>query len=108
MTTKGKAKAKPAKTTRKKGSADKSKPKKRRSNLSRLCSEMSKYVVDANDKEIIKRFKTTITSSSEQDITKSNLDVILKSPKDVEMNAFSESIQPYIKHYLFMVRRDSK
>ncbi len=105
MSTKGKATAKPGKTTNKKDNAAKAK---KRSNLGRLCSEMSKYVVDANDKEIIKRFKTTISSSSEEDITKSTLDVILKSPKEVEMNTFSESMQPYIKHYLFMIKRNKK
>ena len=67
---------------------------------------MNNYVVDANDKEIIKRFKTTISSSMEEDITKSSIDLIFNNPKDVDVSAFSESIQPYIKHYLFMVKRD--
>jgi hypothetical protein len=81
---------------------------KKKSNLLRLCTEMGQYVIDANDKEIIKRFKTTITSAAEEDISKSSLDMILKDPKEVEINTFSESIQPYIKHYIFMIKRKKK
>lgn len=74
-------------------------------NLLRLCSVMNNYAEDANDKEIIKRFKTTITSSVSEDISKTSLFGILKKPEDVNMMDFSESLQPYIKHYLFMYNR---
>ena len=81
---------------------------KKKNNLLKLCTEMGKYIIDANDKEIIKRFKTTISSAVEEDISKSSLDMILKDPKEVQINTFSESIQPYIKHYLFMIKRKKK
>ena len=111
MTEKGKVKARPAKKT-----AAKNKTKagaaavkgKKRNNLLKLCNEMGKYVIDANDKEIIKRFKTTITSATEDDISKTRLDIILKTPKEVVINEYSEGIQPYIKHYLFMIKRKKK
>ncbi|MDY6933830.1 MAG: hypothetical protein SVZ03_06360 [Spirochaetota bacterium] len=110
MTTKSNLNGKSRKSTSKgtsKGTKAEKKgtEKKRKTNLLRLCSMMSKYAADANDKEIIKRFKTTIFSSSD-DITKSSLDLIINNPKDLELNNFSENIQPYIKHYLFMVKRD--
>jgi hypothetical protein len=82
-----------------------SKKQKKKTNLLKLCSLMNKYANDANDKEIIKRFKTTITSSVSEDISKISLFNILKKPEDINMNEFSESIQPYIKHYLFMYNR---
>lgn len=107
MSTKSKTPTKSGKSTSKAPSKTPAKGKKRKTNLLRLCSEMNKYVIDANDKEIIKRFKTTIFSSSE-DISKSSLDIILNSPKDVEIGLFSEILQPYIKHYLFMMKRDKK
>lgn len=92
-----------------KKSADKNsaaaKKAKKKTNLLKLCSVMNNYTYDANDKEIIKRFKTTITSSVSEDISKTSLMNILKKPEDVSTNDFSESIQPYIKHYLFMVNR---
>ncbi len=108
MATNVRAKSKPAKSAAKNANIAKNKGKKKRTNLLKLCSEMSNYVIDANDKEIIRRFKTSITSSTEEDISKTNLDIILKAPKDVEISEFSERIQPYIKHYLFMVKRKKK
>jgi hypothetical protein len=81
------------------------KKQKKKTNLLKLCSVMNNYADDANDKEIIKRFKTTITSSVNEDISKISLANILKRPEDVSTNEFSESIQPYIKHYLFMINR---
>jgi hypothetical protein len=81
------------------------KKQKKRSNLLRLCSEMNKYAEDANDKEIIRRFKTSITSSVTEDISKTNLLTILKKPEDLDIGIFPENMQPYIKHYFFMVNR---
>ena len=95
---KTKAKAKAGSTTKK---------KKKNANLSKLCTEMSKITVDAVDKEVIKRFKTMI-DTSEEDITKTSLNLIMKEPKNVDLNNFHEGLQPYIKHYLFMSKRNKK
>lgn len=81
--------------------------KKRNVNLSKLCSEMNKMVTDAVDREIIKRFKTII-DTNEEDITKTNLSTLIKEPKTVDVAAFDEGLQAYIKHYLFMRKRDKK
>jgi hypothetical protein len=81
------------------------KKQKKKTNLLKLCSGMNNYAEDANDKEIIKRFKTTITSSVGEDISKVSLFTILKKPEEVKMSDFNESIQPYIKHYIFMLNR---
>ena len=100
-----------AKTVRKKNvekASGSSKKIKKKVNLLKLCSEMNKYTEDANDKEIVKRFKTSITSSVNEDISKTNLITILKKPEDVNMSDFPENIQPYIKHYIFMVNRSKK
>ena len=105
MTTQSKPGNKAESTAKKKTA--KNTGKKRMTNLLKLCSEMGKYVEDANDKEIIKRFKTTIFSSVE-DITKVNLDKIIKEPKSIEVSTFTESIQPYVKHYLFMKYKITK
>lgn len=83
------------------------KKKKKNINLSRLCSEMTHLSADAVDKEIIKRFKTMI-DTSEEDITKTSLGLILKDPKNVDLNSFHEGLQPYVKHYLFMSKRNKK
>ena len=76
----------------------------KKTNLSRLCSLMGKMAVDAVDKEIIKRFKIII-DTAEDDISKSSLDTILNDSHSVEVSQYHESLQPYIKHYLFMLKR---
>jgi len=79
----------------------------RKTCLLKLCAEMNGMAIDAVDKEIIKRFKTSI-ATSEEDIPKLGLEIILNNPKDVDMSSFSENLQPYIKHYLFMLKRSKK
>ncbi len=80
---------------------------KRKENLLKLISHMNKLANDAVDREITKRFKT-IVDTLEKDITKLNLKTILSDSKNVDLYSFDESIQPYIKHYLFMFKRNSK
>jgi len=82
----------------------KSKTGKRKSNLLKLCTEMNKIAIDAVDKEVIKRFRILI-DAAEEDITKSGLHTVLKNWKDVELSHFHESFHPYIKHYIFMMKR---
>jgi len=83
------------------------KVKTKKINLLKLYSEMNKLSHDAVDKEVIKRFKVII-DTSEEDITKKSLGLILKDPKSVIINDFSDSLQPYIKHYLFLIKRNKR
>jgi hypothetical protein len=84
-----------------------SKVKTKKVNLLKLYSEMNKLTNDAVDKEVIKRFKIII-DTSEEDITKKSLLLILKEPKNVTVSDFGDSLQPYIKHYLFLIRRNKR
>jgi len=79
----------------------------KKTNLLRLSSEMNKISIDAVDKEVIKRFRIIIDTCDE-DITKASLTQVLKNAKEVDVNSFHESLQPYIKHYLFMMKRSKK
>jgi predicted metalloprotease with PDZ domain len=79
----------------------------KKTNLLRLSSEMNKISLDAVDKEVIKRFRIIIDTCDE-DITKASLTQVLKNVKEVDVNSFHESLQPYIKHYLFMMKRSKK
>lgn len=103
-----KAKKKPVKKTAESRSAVVSKTKvkrpKKKTNLLRLCTEMNKVTIDAVDKEVTRRFRTLIDAADE-DITKAGVQVILKNWKEVDLTQYHESLQPYIKHYIFMVRR---
>ncbi len=60
--------------------------------------------VEANDKEIIKRFKIII-DTCEEDITKVSLQAILSDFENITYSNYHESFQPYIKHYIFMRKR---
>jgi hypothetical protein len=77
----------------------------RKTNLYKLCTEMNKNILDAVDKEVVKRFKTLIDTSAEE-ITKISLDTILSNPMEVEITSYHESLQPYIKHFIFMKKRN--
>ncbi len=84
-------------------SKNRAKPRKK-TNLSKLCTEMNKVAHDAVDREIIKRFKIMI-DTCEEDITKTSLTAVVKEPTGIDLSSFHESLQPYIKHYLFMLKR---
>jgi hypothetical protein len=98
--------AKPAKPAKSAKPANKKKAK-RKTNLYKLYSDMTKRVHDAVDKEVVKRFKTLIDTSAEE-ITKSSLDAVLHYPLEIDIADYEEGIQPYIKHYIFMVKRGAK
>jgi hypothetical protein len=76
----------------------------RKPNLLKLFSIMNKLTHDAVDKEVIKRFKILI-EANEDDITKAELQVILKNPENINLSVYHEGLQPYIKHYVFMYKR---
>ncbi|MCX7680217.1 MAG: hypothetical protein N2316_13515 [Spirochaetes bacterium] len=82
----------------------KSKAGKKKANLLKLCTEMNKLAIDAVDREVIKRFRILI-DAAEEDITKTGLSAILKDWKEIDLSQFHESFHPYIKHYIFMMKR---
>lgn len=77
---------------------------KRKTNLLKLCAEMNKMVADAVDREIVKRFKIII-DTGDDDISKAGLASILSEPENLKPSVYEERLQPYIKHYLFMLKR---
>ncbi len=87
-------------------SKTKSRRPKKKTNLLRLCVEMNKVVLDAVDKEVTKRFRTLV-DAAEEDITKTGLHSIIRNWKEVDITQYHESLQPYIKHYVFMVKRQA-
>ena len=84
--------------------AEKKTTGKRKVNLMKLFSEMNQLSKDAVDKEIVKRFKTVI-DTMEEDITKTTLHTITKQSDSLDLSMFNEGVQPYIRHYVFMMKR---
>jgi len=101
-----KAEKKSVKKTETHKSAAKKK-KKKNTNLLKLHGEMNKMSIDAVDREILRRFKIII-DTNEEDISKMKLQVVLKEPKSIDLKDYHESLQPYIKHYIFMLKRVKK
>lgn len=89
------------KKTKKKGRST------RKVNLARLYSAMNKMSDDAVDKEILRRFKILI-DSCDQDLTKISVDAVVKDPDNVDIAEFHEGLQPYIRHYIFLVKKSAK
>ncbi len=90
-----------------KSSSSKAKKRKKNQNLLKLYTEMNKLATDAVDREVTKRFRTII-DTLEEDITKTSLNEILKDPQHADTDVFPESLQPYIKHYVFLSKREMK
>ncbi|HEY1407070.1 MAG TPA: hypothetical protein VF857_10715 [Spirochaetota bacterium] len=84
--------------------AEKKSAPKRKTNLQKLYTVMNQMVIDAVDKEVVKRFKLII-DSVENDITKTTLVEITKHYDSLNMSQFGEGLQPYVKHYVFMMKR---
>ena len=80
---------------------------KKKTNLLKLYTIMSKLAIDAVDKEIVRRFKILINAADE-DISKSELDMILKRSDNFDYSSFHEGFKSYIHHYLFMMKRKGK
>lgn len=81
--------------------------KKRKGNLMRLYTRMNKMTEDAVDREVVKRFRIII-DASEDDLPKTVIDTIIKAPLEVEVSDFDENMQPYLKHFIYMTKRDSR
>lgn len=96
-----------AKTRSRALAESKTKRKSKKVNLLKLYAEMNKISNDAVDREVIKRFKVII-DTCEEDITKTSLTTVLRDPRGVDIATFDEIFQPYIKHYIFLLKRTGK
>lgn len=90
---------------RAKSTAKKVKKNTKKTNLTKLYNQMHKMSLDAVDNEIIKRFKILI-DASEDDVPKNDVDQLISDPKNTDTSLFPEGLQPYVKHYVFMTKRD--
>jgi hypothetical protein len=90
---------------RAKSTAKKVRKNTKKTNLTKLYNQMHKMSLDAVDNEIIKRFKILI-DASEEDVPKTDIDQLISDPKSADTSLFPEGLQPYVKHYVFMTKRD--
>lgn len=77
----------------------------KKTNLTRLYTHMHKMSIDAVDSEVIKRFKVLI-DACEEDLPRVVIDTLINDSKGSDSSVFPEGLQPYVKHYIFMVKRE--
>jgi len=77
----------------------------KKTNLTRLYNQMNKMSSDAVDNEIMKRFKVLI-DACEEDLPRVHIDALISEPKSADTSVFPEGLLPYVKHFVYMVKRD--
>ena len=91
--------------TKAKNTAKKVRKSVRKTNLTKLYNHMNKMSHDAVDSEVMKKFKVLI-DSAEEDLPKIVIDSLISDPKASDTSVFPEGLQPYVKHFIFMKKRD--
>jgi tRNA A37 methylthiotransferase MiaB len=91
--------------TKAKNTAKKVRKNVRKTNLTKLYNHMNKMSQDAVDSEVMKKFKVLI-DSAEEDLSKIIIDSLISDPKTSDTSIFPEGLQPYVKHFIFMKKRD--
>ena len=75
--------------------------------IGRLLAAMRKMVVEVNDQEICRRLEI-LQNSEKEDLAPSLMKRLLESPGDFDAREVPEPYTQYVKHYLYMVKRDGR
>ena len=75
--------------------------------MARLLSAMKKLTREVNDQEICRRLEILINSEKE-DLPPSSVKSLLEDPADFDPSVVSEPYTQYVKHYLYMVKREER
>ncbi len=75
--------------------------------VARLLSAMKKLTREVNDQEICRRLEILINSEKE-DLPPSSVKSLLEDPADFDPSMVSEPYTQYVKHYLYMVKREER
>lgn len=75
--------------------------------IGRLLAAMRKMVVEVNDQEICRRLEI-LQNSEKEDLAPSLMKRLLEAPEDFDAREVQEPYTQYVKHYLYMVKRDSR
>ncbi|MCB1167772.1 MAG: hypothetical protein KDK37_05105 [Leptospiraceae bacterium] len=75
--------------------------------MARLLSAMKKLTREVNDQEICRRLEILINSEKE-DLPPSSVKSLLEEPGDFDPSTVSEPYTQYVKHYLYMVKREER
>ncbi len=68
---------------------------------------MKKMIVEVNDQEICRRLEILMNSEKE-DLPQPIIRRILDAPNEVDAREVPEPYTQYVKHYLYMLKRDAR
>lgn len=75
--------------------------------VGKLLGAMRKLVSEVNDQEICRRLEI-LQGSEKEDLSASIVKRLLETPDDFDPREVQEPYTQYVKHYLYMVKRDSR
>ncbi|MCS7205074.1 MAG: hypothetical protein NZ853_05210 [Leptospiraceae bacterium] len=75
--------------------------------IQKLLAAMRKLIREVNDREICNRLEILATSEKE-DIPSDLLKDLLDNPLNFDANKIPEPYTQYVKHYIYMVKRENR
>lgn len=75
--------------------------------FSKLLEAMKKLSIDVNDREICKKLDTLMVTSKD-DLNLTSIKNLLQSPLDFDPREIPDPYTQYVKHFIYMVRRNEK
>ncbi len=75
--------------------------------ITRLLSAMKKMIEEVNDQEICRRLEILMNTEKE-DLPPAMIKSLLQNPAQFDPSEVSEPYTQYVKHYLFMVKREGR
>lgn len=75
--------------------------------FSKLLEAMKKLSIDVNDREICKKLDTLMVTSKD-DLNLASIKSLLQSPLDFDPREIPDPYTQYVKHFIYMVRRNEK
>ncbi len=75
--------------------------------ISKLLSSMKKLILEVNDQEICRRLDILLHSGKD-DLPAPMIRRILENPTEFDAREVPEPYTQYVKHYLYMLKRDAR
>jgi hypothetical protein len=75
--------------------------------FNRLIEAMRKLSIDVNDREICRRLETLMLTSKD-DLNAPAINSLLENPLEFDPREVQEPYTQYVKHFIYMVKRNEK